>query len=518
MSSLQTLLSTYTSGSLLNITFPSGMTMASDAQWNPSFNSQGTQIYISNNSSKQVGGVNCPYNIYDIPSNTLTPIQAPSGFYMSHNSAITSFCAYYNVAGSNNVMYYNDSNACYIVYNDSSASTFKQILPVVASNSPYQIAIDTTQTPAKMYVLYGNNFNSPTANCFTGNFIYSYSISQDASATLSGTPTIIPLSGFTNLQYYGNCLTVNNNFVYLSRSDGVFRYTISGTTLTSSTLFLQNYNVSNYVNSFGTTVFGSISNGSLRQPYFQGNHVYCLSNHTVVYKSTDVSSQTLVTPCFEFDISNGMVASVGTNPMNVSITATCTDSNGTVFVQYASKNIWAIFYAIPIICFKEDTQILTINGYKSIQDLRKGDLIKTSKNGYKPIYKIGTNKIIQQSTSKRIKDQLYKCSTDSYPELFEDLVITGSHCILVDSFKNEKEKQNAINVNMNKLCVTEDKYRLPACVDERTTIYEELGTHNIYHFALENDEYCENYGVYANGLLVESTSKRFIDTTLHEIL
>jgi hypothetical protein len=48
-------------------------------------------------------------------------------------------------------------------------------------------------------------------------------------------------------------------------------------------------------------------------------------------------------------------------------------------------------------------------------------------------------------------------------------------------------------------------------VDERTTVYEVAGVHKIYHFALENEDYYMNYGVYANGLLVESTSKRFMD-------
>jgi hypothetical protein len=40
------------------------------------------------------------------------------------------------------------------------------------------------------------------------------------------------------------------------------------------------------------------------------------------------------------------------------------------------------------------------------------------------------------------------------------------------------------------------------------------GTENIdytiYHFALENDNYYMNYGVYANGLLVETCSKRYL--------
>jgi len=87
---------------------------------------------------------------------------------------------------------------------------------------------------------------------------------------------------------------------------------------------------------------------------------------------------------------------------------------------------------------------------------------------------------------------------------------------LVDNFKNEKEREEANkinNTNDGDEYITENKYRLPACVDERTTVYEVSGDHTIYHFALENDDYYMNYGVYANGLLVESTSKRFINET-----
>jgi hypothetical protein len=173
-------------------------------------------------------------------------------------------------------------------------------------------------------------------------------------------------------------------------------------------------------------------------------------------------------------------------------------------------------YEYNYICFKKDTQILTQGGYKPIQDLRKGDLVKTSQNGYKPIYKIGCSTINHPASEQRIKDQLYKCSTENFPEVFEDLVITGCHCILVDNFKDEKEREQANKIN-NVLddieYITENKCRLPACVDERTTVYEVAGVHKIYHFALENEDYYMNYGVYANGLLVESTSKRFMDET-----
>jgi hypothetical protein len=52
-----------------------------------------------------------------------------------------------------------------------------------------------------------------------------------------------------------------------------------------------------------------------------------------------------------------------------------------------------------------------------------------------------------------------------------------------------------------------DKYKLIAYYDER---FEELNTekkYNIYHIVLENDNKYGNYGIYANGILAESTSE-----------
>jgi hypothetical protein len=189
------------------------------------------------------------------------------------------------------------------------------------------------------------------------------------------------------------------------------------------------------------------------------------------------------------------------------------DSFGNLY--FTSSN--GLMVTSPVICFKEDTKILTKTGYKLIQELKKGDLIKTLKNGYKPIYKIGYTKIDHQCSQERIKNQLYKCSPENYPELFEDLIITGCHCILVDKFKNENEREKSKeinNINVDGDYMTETKFRLPSCVDERTTVYDIAGVYKIYHLALENDDYCMNYGIYANGLLVESTSKRFMDETL----
>jgi hypothetical protein len=147
--------------------------------------------------------------------------------------------------------------------------------------------------------------------------------------------------------------------------------------------------------------------------------------------------------------------------------------------------------------------------YKKIEELKVGDLVKTLNSGYVPISIIGKKDIYHPAVSDRIKEQLYKCTHRQYPEVFADLIITGCHSILVDNFISEEEKEKSVEVN-GKLHITDNKYRLPACVDERACIYEVEGTYTIYHLALENEHYTENYGIYANGLLVETCSKRYL--------
>ena len=122
---------------------------------------------------------------------------------------------------------------------------------------------------------------------------------------------------------------------------------------------------------------------------------------------------------------------------------------------------------------------------------------------------IGKMDVFHPALKERIKDQLYVCSQEQYPEVFEPLVITGPHSILVDNFTGEAQKEKVGNV-LKKIYVTDGKYRIPACVDLRASIYEAPGTNTIYHLALENDNYYSNYGIYANGLLVETCSKRYL--------
>jgi hypothetical protein len=139
--------------------------------------------------------------------------------------------------------------------------------------------------------------------------------------------------------------------------------------------------------------------------------------------------------------------------------------------------------------------------------------VKTLKHGYLKVEIIGKSQIYNSGDEERCKHRLYKCTPDLYPELTEDLIITGCHSILVDILSLEQGTRTM--EEYGKIFETDGKPRLMAYLDERAKPFEEKGTFTIFHLALENEYYTENYGIYANGLLVESCSKRYLKELSH---
>ena len=171
------------------------------------------------------------------------------------------------------------------------------------------------------------------------------------------------------------------------------------------------------------------------------------------------------------------------------------------------------FYVYPSApCFLEGTKILClVDGMETelpIESLKAGDLIKTSRDGYKPLALIAKGLMRNPGTDERTENRLYKCSRDEYPQLSEDLFITGCHSILVDRLTTEQREKT--EKQLGRIFVTDNKYRLMACIDERAEPWNSEGEYTIWHFALENSDEKHNYGVYANGLLVESCSIFFL--------
>lgn len=186
----------------------------------------------------------------------------------------------------------------------------------------------------------------------------------------------------------------------------------------------------------------------------------------------------------------------GTSPQNVVYV------NGDTLNSDGSYNLYP---SAP--CFLEGTTILCqvegVDKYVPVQELAIGTLVKTSLDGYKPVVLVGKGTIQNPGTDERTENRLYKCSTSKYPALKGDLYITGCHSILEFPI-TDKQKEDTVK-HLGKLFVTDKKYRLMACVDERAEPWNSEGAYTIWHFALENKDERMNYGVYANGgLLVET--------------
>lgn len=161
-------------------------------------------------------------------------------------------------------------------------------------------------------------------------------------------------------------------------------------------------------------------------------------------------------------------------------------------------------------CFLEGTKLLCLidnkEQYVPIETIHPGTLVKTLKNGLVPVNMIGHRTIVNSIND--IENRLYKCTKDNYPEIIEDLFITGYHSILVDSL-TAVQKEKTIEL-LGQIYVTDGKYRLMIHLDNKSIPHDTNEKINIWHLALNNDDYYMNYGIYANGLLVETTSKRFM--------
>jgi len=157
-------------------------------------------------------------------------------------------------------------------------------------------------------------------------------------------------------------------------------------------------------------------------------------------------------------------------------------------------------------CFLEGTTVLCqkdgVDTYLPIETLRAGTLVKTPE-GFKKVELIGKATIVNRGDKERVQDRLYRCPVANYPQLSEDLYLTGCHSILVPNISDtERRKTQEI---LKDIFITGDKYRLLACIDERAEPWASEGTYTIWHLALEHKDITKNYGIYVNGgLLVET--------------
>ena len=258
---------------------------------------------------------------------------------------------------------------------------------------------------------------------------------------------------------------------------------------------------------------------------------------SIIYPNTQITinivdpNASLQVPQFFFgtnstDYSNMINSFLTPSPNAIDVSYNYTIPSNTLAGNYYiilldPYNVQYTPYLITILannaCFLQGSKILCLNDnneeeYIKIENMQKGTLVKTFKHGYKPVYMIKSKCITNymNNMNNRNPNSLYLLRTSKYPELFEDLYLTGYHAILVKKISND-EYLKTIQL-LNKIFVTDDHYRLLSCIDNKTEQFTtDINQEIIWHFALENENKYTNYGVYATGLLVESCSKRLIE-------
>ena len=210
-------------------------------------------------------------------------------------------------------------------------------------------------------------------------------------------------------------------------------------------------------------------------------------------------------------------ANSATSPLTISGVSSGVNYNVTLIANNLAGNTVASNISvgfIPYPCFLQGTRILRMNQetddeeYVPVETLRRGDLIKTANHGYKAVELIGKREIENPLAIGKNSSKLYWFRKSKVSGLREDLCVTGDHCILHKHITATKKDQ--VLEYMGDIYVTEDHYRVPAFLDDRAEPYRDSATATIWHFALENPNIYHNYGVYANGLLVESSSLHFM--------
>lgn len=175
--------------------------------------------------------------------------------------------------------------------------------------------------------------------------------------------------------------------------------------------------------------------------------------------------------------------------------STGSSSQAVVYHEADVLNSDGTYYMYPAgaVCFAAGSRILCDIGLVPVEDLKVGMKVKTLRHGYRAVTLVGKSTLYNSvDSTERVRERLYV-----YPR--ENLVLTGGHSVLLDAVSGDQVK--TIKKSMGELYLTEGKIRLMAMDDPEAELYPVKGAHAIYNFALSTEDV--NYGVYANGKLVE---------------
>jgi len=316
-----------------------------------------------------------------------------------------------------------------------------------------------------------------------------------------------------NFAINGNQLISNTIFDYETKNS----YNIEITSIdTGDNRFIKQLtiNILN-INEIPTNI--TLSNNTIKEHKQVGTFIGTLktedvdSNTFTYYVNNNIDfaingNQLISNTVFDYEIQN-----------NYNIEITSNDGNNLLTQNFTIKILNIDEGLKPIlpddnepICYLKDTKIIILKNNKEynekIQNLKYGDLVKTSNGEYKKIVFIGYNKL-------NVITDLYKLRY--YKSNNNHLIITRAHSLLFDNLNN-------INKFYNKKTYFDNiygyykirAYDCKLCSPVRRMNIKHLIENNnklkYYHICLENEDISGQYGIYSNNILTETLPINFI--------
>ena len=394
---------------------------------------------------------------------------------------------------------------------------FITIIPITAPLTASIYYSSPTMLNAPDGIVFDSNDNLYIANRLQNTSSGNYFITKmDASGPIPTNATIFYTTSNLNLLNFPVELAILNDYLYIINVFVFPNPSIPG--------FIS------AINLIGTPTATSVWTSPLG--YQLGNIIF--NNFGTMFVTNDniatLGTTNRVTEIFtQFDFSNVIIHTGGYVRL---------------YIYDITTGLYIVSFYLDIqsICFKEGTKILCMidkrEQYVAIEDIKENTFVKiynkTGKGGHYRKAKFIVKSALENSSESTI-NKLYCIKKERHNKLIEDLYVTGSHALLYDELTDmEYEKMSRLVEHYNTYTIRleneenmpadevenmkglmkyyndykmelQDKYKLIAYFDERFEEVNDEGVFNIYHIVLENANKYDNYGIWANGILAEST-------------
>lgn len=370
--------------------------------------------------------------------------------------------------------------------------------------------IYNTTSFAKQSTMSSNNL-SALVSSYDGAILYASIFGGSIYKSTNGGATFsllqnLPITNWTCVTTTQNSIVADDGrFIYAGiNNKNIYKSTDGGSSWTLLSA-LSKYWTTIITDSTGNTIYACTNQGEIYRST-NGGSVFNLMYDAALWIN-DIKTNTLGTAIVAS--TKGGKIYVSTNTITPDIATRDSNRNwvGISMAKSATSNSYKSagvvdggYLYIGTACIMKGAKITMLLENVEIQipieELKVGDLVKTIKNGYKPIVDIITGSVENLTDVLKIKKNTIN---KKYPNA--DLFLTKNHGILlprdqITRYKRHELKYDVQIEGLHKLLVKD-------CIRSRKVEEGELNSLDYYHIVIYDDK-SDKFGIYANGLSVET--------------